>query len=69
MVYDSVRPLLGALCVVAVIELYNVEPNDDRIPEPIAERWSIRAYGLTADELRKELDDILAHTAARSLAL
>src|SRR5258708_3557612 len=45
-----------------ISELNKVAPDHDRIPSLVAERWSVRPFGLAADELQKEIESILAHT-------
>jgi len=45
-----------------ILELYKADPDHDRIPTLIAERWSVRPFALAAEKLRSEIDDVLAHT-------
>jgi thiol-disulfide isomerase/thioredoxin len=45
-----------------ILELYEAVPNHDRMPALMAERWSIRPYGLAEDKLLIEIADVLAHT-------
>ena len=52
-----------------ILEAFRAAPDDDRIPGLMAERWSIRQFGLTADELQHELNDILARATNRRLKL
>ncbi len=53
-----------------ILELYKADPNNERIPELMAQRWgSMPPYGRQYDSLIKELDDVLAHTKSDKLKL
>jgi thiol-disulfide isomerase/thioredoxin len=52
-----------------ILELYKADPDHDRVPTLMAERWSIRPFAIPADKLLKEIDDILAHTQNQKLKL
>ena len=44
-------------------ELFQVAPAHDRIPPLMAERWSVRPFGLAGDQLQAEVADTLSRTA------
>jgi len=53
-----------------ILELYKVAPNHDRIPKLMAERWGIGLIDApAAGEMRKEIDDVFAHTQNQKLKL
>jgi thiol-disulfide isomerase/thioredoxin len=53
-----------------ILELYKLDPDNQRIPMLMAERWaSVAPFGPKGDELIKEIDEILAHTASEKLRI
>ena len=53
-----------------ILELYKADPNNERIPELMSQRWnSMLLYGRQLDSLVKELDDALTHTKSDKLKL
>ncbi len=48
-------------------ELFQVAPDHERIPPLMAERWSVRRYGLAGDQVEKEVADALARTRSPKL--
>jgi thiol-disulfide isomerase/thioredoxin len=50
-----------------ILELYKADPDHDRIPMLMAERWSVRPFGLAADKLQSEIGDVLAHCRNQKL--
>ncbi|MGZ3489271.1 MAG: hypothetical protein ACXVBY_20695, partial [Isosphaeraceae bacterium] len=53
-----------------ILELYKVAPDHDRIPKLMAERWDTRLAGpQVPGEIRKEIDDFLAHTQNQKLKI
>src|SRR6516165_52513 len=40
-----------------ILELYKADPDHDRVPALMAERWSVRPYGLPAGKLHSEIDE------------
>ena len=53
-----------------ILELYKVAPDHDRIPKLMAERWDTRLAGpQVSGEIRKEIDDVLAHTQNQKLKI
>src|SRR6516225_9045385 len=43
-----------------ILELYKANPDHERVPTLMAERWSVRPYGLPAGKLHSEIVEILA---------
>jgi thiol-disulfide isomerase/thioredoxin len=53
-----------------ILELYNSEPDHQRVPALMAERWgNMSAVGPEGEELKKEVDRVLAETASQKLRL
>jgi thiol-disulfide isomerase/thioredoxin len=52
-----------------ILELYKADPDHDRIPALMAERWGLRPYSLPADKLSSEIDDVLAYTGNQRLRI
>lgn len=52
-----------------ILKLYRTAPDHDRIPELMAERWSVRPFGLSSDRLHAEIDDVLKSTKNQRLKL
>jgi Redoxin len=52
-----------------ILELYKADPDHDRIPTLMAERWSLRPYGLTFDRLSPEIDNVLARTRSQQIKI
>ncbi len=45
-----------------ILELDRAAPEHERIPGLLAERWSVRPFGLAADQLREEVEGALARS-------
>ena len=52
-----------------ILELYKADPNHERVPTLMAERWSVRPFGLSAGMLQSEIDETLAHTQNQKLKI
>src|SRR3954468_10216725 len=52
-----------------ILELYKADPEHERVPALMAERWSVRPYGLPAGKLHSEIDEILAQTQNQRLKI
>jgi thiol-disulfide isomerase/thioredoxin len=52
-----------------ILELYKADPDHERVPALMAERWSVRPYGLSAGKLHSEIDEVLAHTQNQKLKI
>jgi thiol-disulfide isomerase/thioredoxin len=52
-----------------ILKLFQAAPDHERIPTLMAERWSVRPYGLPKDTLRKEVDEVLARTRNQRLRI
>ncbi len=51
-----------------ILELYNADPDHQRIPALMAERWGIMsAVGAEGDQLKQEVDRVLGETASQKL--
>ena len=52
-----------------ILELYKADPDHDRVPTLMAERWSIRPFAIPADRLLKEIGDVMAQTQNQKLKI
>jgi thiol-disulfide isomerase/thioredoxin len=52
-----------------ILELYKADPDHERVPALMAERWSVRPYGLPAGKLHSEIDEVLAQTQNQKLKI
>jgi thiol-disulfide isomerase/thioredoxin len=52
-----------------ILELYKANPDHERVPALMAERWSVRPYGLPAGKLHSEIVEILAQTQNQKLKI
>ena len=66
--HESIRHAQIAKRAALILELYNAEPDHQRIPALMAERWgSMSAVGAEADQLKQEVDRVLGETASQKL--
>ena len=66
--HESIRHAQIARRAALILELYNAEPDHERIPALMAERWgSMSAVGAEADQLKHEVDRVLGETASQKL--